>query len=40
MLKHHIEREAVRQDNLTALNSLQILNDTQPQAGNHSKNES
>lgn len=40
MLKCHIERAAVRQDNLTALKSLQILNDTQPRAGNHSKNES
>lgn len=40
MLKCHIEGDAVRQGNLTALNPLQILNDTQPQAGNHSKNAS
>lgn len=40
MLKCHIEKDAARQGNLTALNSLQILNDTQPQAGNHRKNES
>lgn len=37
MPKCHMERDAVRQGNLTGLNSLQILNDTQPQAGNHSK---
>lgn len=40
MLKCHRARAAGRQGNLTDLNSLQILNDTQPQAGNHSKNAS
>lgn len=40
MVKCHTARDAVRQGNLTGLNSLQILNDTQPQAGIHSKNSS